>query len=118
VLVGVGFALLCTVLLAIALERGAQDLPASPRSFLIWYWVAGLAGGGVWGALRRHRKSLLTYVISGVLVGAVIITPLAVLIPIGERTSIDLETLLITAVAGVPAGAVLGLMAWLRRSRS
>jgi len=112
---GAGLALLCTVLLSLAIDRGAQDLPASPRSFVIWYWAAGLAGGGVWGALRPYRTTLARYLVSGAVLGAVVVSPLGVLIPLDERSSIDWRASLMLALAGVPAGVFLGFTAWLRK---
>jgi hypothetical protein len=113
---GAGFAFLCTVLLALAIERGARDLPTSPRSFLIWYWTAGLAGGAVWGALRQRRTHLGGYLASGAVVGAVVVSPLSVLIPLDEPASFSFGMLVMAAVAGAPAGALLGLLLWLRRA--
>ena len=113
---GAGLALLCTVLLSLAIDRGARDLPASPRSFLIWYWAAGLACGGVWGTLRRYRTTLARHLLSGAILGVVIVSPLGILIPLDERSSIDWRASLILALAGVPAGVFLGFTAWLRKS--
>jgi hypothetical protein len=100
------------------LERGVRDLPASPRSFLIWYWTAGLAGGAIWGALRRRRTNLPGYLLSGAVVGAVIVSPLAILLAIDEHSAVNLAMLFMTAAAGIPAGLFLGLTLWLRRARS
>jgi hypothetical protein len=50
-------------------------------------------------------------------VGAVIISPLAIVVPLDEHASVNWGMLVITAFAGVPAGAILGLMVWLRRVR-
>ena len=113
---GAGVATLCTVLLALALERGARDLPAAPSSFLAWYWAAGLVGGAVWGVLRRRRNSLVGYLVSGAAVGPVVLVPLGVLIPLGEHASVDAMFLFLTALVGIPVGTIIGLMLWLRRS--
>ena len=113
---GAGVALLCTLLLSLAIDRGAQDLPTSPRSFVIWYWAAGLAGGAVWGALRRYRTTLVRYLVSGAVLGAVIVSPLGVLIPFDDRSPIDWRLSLVLALGGMPAGVFLGFTAWLRKS--
>ena len=44
------------------------------------------------------------------------ISPLGVLIPLDERSSIDWRASLMLALAGVPAGMFFGFTAWLRKS--
>ena len=104
------------ILLLLSYEPDWRSIDPSPLMMLGWLWISGVLGGAVWVAGRHRRHKFWDYVATGIPVGIVFTSSLALLMIADGQFPASIGAILGITAGGIPAGGVLGGMCWAFRS--